>query len=1097
VSKIVTWGLVLLVTCVCLHVGYGAVEPKNAVRNGPLNDRELGHKAQHEGNRESLRLAVQYLIDTYGDRYPRGAEFLKRLDAEVMGDATSGPFLALKREALLLENPAIDFDRMLLVQAKRNGKRYSANWQTRVSCDSRSRLDKKLGTRVPSYEDALLLAPIKGDGVEQIVYGPATGTFVGDVDLHFDGNKLLFTSFRDMSTLTREYRGRGDHGKGYGVFELTLDPKTGESGGEPRVVSPDMGTDADCYDACYLPDGRIIFASTATYEGVPCVGGGDYVAALFRMEPDGGGVRRLTFDQDGNWHPSVLENGRVMYLRWEYTDQAHYFNRVLMTMNPDGTDQKAWYGSNSYWPNSMFFARQIPGKTSMFIASITGHHSNAKGGALCLFDVSRGRHEADGAVQFLTGRGKPVQPLVIDGLHRAYSPMFYNPYPIDDTFFLATTSQGSVYLLDTFDNMLCLKEAQGGERYYEPIPFRRTPTPRTMPDRVNTDRTDATVLISDVHAGPGLRGVPRGTAKALRVYRYEYGPRHKGGHYAMGMEAGWDAKQILGTVPVEDDGSVSFKVPANTPFAIQPLDDEGRALQLMRRWTVAMPGEVLSCVGCHESADMPPPVKPAAAMQRAPSDLTPFYGPTRGFSFTREIQPVLDRYCVGCHDGQAPDGRYEAADRIVGTGGQTGKRFAEAGIPNLSEPRGSHRALHPFVRRNGPEGDNHLLTPLEFHVRTSELFQMLDKGHHDVKLGPESRDKLVAWADLNAPFHGTWTEAGADRGVLARRQELRQKYGGPAYDPEVIANPYVKTTESTMPAPLERNIVEPAAPRVEPRPENPPDLDLGDGISMALVSLPAGEFSMGSHHETPIEQPLSRVTIEKPFVMGQTEVTLGQYRQFDPDYLNGVYDMHYKDQVHRGYYMNDVDFPVIRVSWERATAFCEWLSKKTGQRVSLPTEAQWEWACRAGTTTPLSFGDLHANFSEHANLADITVKKMAVRGVNPQPIANPNRTDDYELKDPRSDDGVLHLAPVGRYQSNPWGLYDMHGNVAEWTRSDYTAYPYRASDGRNDGGPAEKVVRGGSWHDRMYRASSSYRLGFPTWQRVYHVGFRIVVEDML
>ena len=133
-------------------------------------------------------------------------------------------------------------------------------------------------------------------------------------------------------------------------------------------------------------------------------------------------------------------------------------------------------------------------------------------------------------------------------------------------------------------------------------------------------------------------------------------------------------------------------------------------------------------------------------------------------------------------------------------------------------------------------------------------------------------------------------------------------------------------------------------------------------------------------------------------------------------------------------------------------AFCDWLSKKTGRKVTLPTEAQWEWACRAGTDTPLSFGDLDTDFSKYANLADITVKEMAVRGVNPKPIKNPNPTVDFELKDPRSNDGVLHLAEVGSYQPNAWGLYDMHGNAAEWTRSDYQPYPYDDSDGRNAGG---------------------------------------------
>jgi formylglycine-generating enzyme required for sulfatase activity len=187
-------------------------------------------------------------------------------------------------------------------------------------------------------------------------------------------------------------------------------------------------------------------------------------------------------------------------------------------------------------------------------------------------------------------------------------------------------------------------------------------------------------------------------------------------------------------------------------------------------------------------------------------------------------------------------------------------------------------------------------------------------------------------------------------------------------------------------------------------------------------------------------------------------------------------------------------FPVIRVSWQQAFAFCDWLSKKTGKKVALPTEAQWEWACRAGTATPLSFGSLDADFSKHANFADITVKQMAVRGVNPKPIDNPDHTVDFELKDPRFDDGALHLTEVGSYRPNAWGLYDMHGNAAEWTCSDYRPYPYKDSDGRNGGGAEDKVLRGGSWHDRPFRSTSSYRLGYPVWQQVYHAGFRVIVE---
>ena len=1155
------------------------------VLNGPLTDTKLGLGNKEDGSYESVKLAIEYLIKTYEGKYPKGQEFLKRLEDPECKKRGSAKLKTLQRDALLIHNPVIDFDNILLVRANKNTRRFSANWKTRTACADQGRpyggrelsmtlnnlirrapslatlrktsdpvqkaydtakrklqksdaykkeknrkkrleMEKALpeykpyqqasnalreaAKKLPEYmamqqkikdkaisfnfNDELVTFSMKGDGKMTTVFKPERG-FIGDVDLHWDGDRILFAGFRDVNKLTKA----SGKGKGYSVFEVGIDPKTGKVSAPARIVSLDMGSDVDCYDACYLPDGRIIFASTASYEGVPCVGGNEYVANLFLMNNDGSNVRRLTFDQDASWHPSVMSNGRVMYTRWEYTDSAHYFSRIVMTMNPDGTDQKAFYGSNSYWPNSMFFPRQIPGKSNQFVAVIIGHHDNPKGGAICLFDVSKGRFEADGALQLLTGRGKKVAPLVMDDLGRSYWRKFYNPYPINDKYFLATDKSGSLFMLDVFDNVIPLVKSEGGITYCEPIPLRKTSKPASRQDGVIAGQKTATVMISDIYAGPGLKGVPRGTAKSLRVYRYEYGPRKSGGHYAMGMEAGWDAKQILGTARIEEDGSASFKVPANTPFAMQPLDKDGRALQLMRSWTVAMPGESLSCVGCHESQDMPPPARSVKAMLRKPEDLKPFYGPTRGFSFKREVQPILDKYCISCHDGANDTKGLEAkgikvANRVVGTGKNTGKKFSEVGIPNLTGDKNckiSHDNLHPYVRRNGPEGDYHLLTPLEFHADTSELIHMLKKGHHNVKLDDDSWMKLYAWMDLNAPRHGTWTEAGAQKSILSRRMELRKIYAYVDYNPETIVNPYQKSAESVIPDPLKVKIVKPEAPKVIGYEAKGIEFDLGDGVKMKLVAIPAGEFSMGSNDETPVEQPVSRVKIGKGFMMGATEVTLEQYRQFDKDYLNGVYDMHYKDQVHRGYYMNNMKFPVIRVSWKKAMEFCQWLSKKTGKKVTLPTEAQWEWACRAGTETPLSYGDVNADFSKYANVADLTTREMAVKGINPRPVRNPGPPLDFELKDPRYNDKALHLAKVGSYQPNAWGLHDMHGNAAEWTRSAYLPYPYREQEGKD----VLRVVRGGSWHDRPFRCTSSFRLGYPAWQRVYHTGFRVVIEE--
>lgn len=1043
-------------------------DSNRGVLNGPLM--KGGHKASGEGDAESLKLAIEDLIQTYGSKYPKGQEFLDRLGK--ITNARSEEFNKLKKEALLA-NPVLDFDSLLMVRTRR-GRRFTANWETKAS----------LG-RGKGYDDELVLMSPLCDGEVEVVYKADSGKHIGDIDLHFDANRVLYSSQRDSGQ--------------WEVFEIRVDPATGRKVGNPRQVTPDMGADIDNYDACYLPDDRIIFGSTAAYEGVPCVGGAASVANLHIMKQDGSGVRRLCFDQDGNWHPVVMENGRVMFTRWEYTDSAHYFSRVLMTMNPDGTDQKAFYGSNSYWPNSMFFARGIPGHPSMFISTITGHHSHSKGGALCLFDVAKGRHEADGAIQFITGRGKKVEPLVIDDLARAYSPKFFHPFPLNDKYFIVGLKNG-VYLADVFDNLLCLKAKDSSGSYFEPIPLRKTPKPFMRPDSVRPGEKMANVLISDIYEGPGLKDVPRGTVKAIRVFRYEYGPRKRGSHYAMGMETCWDSRQIVGTVPVESDGSASFMIPANAPISLQPVDENGMALQIMRSWLVGMPGERLSCIGCHESQNMPPPTKRAKAMFQKPRTVDPWFGPMRGFSFAREVMPVIDRYCAGCHNGKPGLDRFKAMgvtvhDRVTGTGRNTGKKFSEAGIPDFSNPSRAFDNLHPYVRRNGPEGDYHVLTPLEFHADTSELVQMLRKGHHNVKMPAEAWDRLVTWMDLNAPFKGNWIEAGANKKILERRKELRQLYAGVEFDPDEVVNPYEKSNETVIPKQISATETKPVKPVVKTYQKKEAELNLGDGVMMKFVSIPAGEFSMGSNEETPIEQPVCRVKIGKAFMMGTTEVTMEQYRQFDPDYLNGVYDMHYKDQVKRGYYMNDMQFPVIRVSWIKALEFCEWLSKKSGRKVKLPTEAQWEWACRAGSANSLSYGNLDSDFSKSANMADLKVREMAVSGVNPRPMRNPSYRDDFELKDPRFNDGVLHLAKAGSFEPNPWGLYDMHGNAAEWTRSIYAAYPYR-DDRRNKVTPGSKrVVRGGSWHDRPFRCTASFRLGFLDWQRVYHTGFRVVIED--
>jgi formylglycine-generating enzyme required for sulfatase activity len=169
-------------------------------------------------------------------------------------------------------------------------------------------------------------------------------------------------------------------------------------------------------------------------------------------------------------------------------------------------------------------------------------------------------------------------------------------------------------------------------------------------------------------------------------------------------------------------------------------------------------------------------------------------------------------------------------------------------------------------------------------------------------------------------------------------------------------------------------------------------------------------------------------------------------------------------------------------------AFCKWVSQKAGARVTLPSEAQWEYACRAGSADSFHYGDLDTDFSEFANMADATINGWATYNER-------RRSADQVPRDARFDDGALVTTDVGSYLSNAWGLHDMHGNVWEWTRTAYAPYPYRDDDGRNDvNAPEERTVRGGSWYDRPKRCRSAYRLRYPTWQKVYNVGFRVVME---
>ena len=1058
-------------------------------------------------NLAALRLGVRDLTDTFGERYSAGEGYLRQLDAwekrlphlrEALErcDETAlqevDNILAATRE-MLLANPLLDFDELLLVQRSVKSPRLGLvqNWQSNCALP-RNGFDDEIA----------VLSSLQTGGALRTLYRPSDSVFVGDVDLNFDADRMIFSS---IGTNNR-----------WQIFEI------GTDGQGLRQVTPGEHTDVDNYDACYLPDGRILFSSSAFMVGVPCVNGYDRTANLYRMNSDGTDIRQLCFDQEHNWCPTVLPNGRVLYLRWEYTDTPHSHDRVLFHMNPDGTEQMEFYGSNSYWPNSLFYARPIPGRPSQFAGIVGGHHGVPRMGELVLFDVAKGRREADGVLQRIPGHGQKVEAIIADNLVDASWPKFLHPYPLDENYFLVSCkpspdSLWGIYLVDVFDNALLLRE-EPGYALFEPIPFRKTEKPPVIPDKVDLKRKDAVVYLTDVYAGDGLLDVPRGTIKKLRLFTYHYlYPGMGGPQGVVGIEGPWDIKRIIGTVPVEEDGSANFRIPANTPISVQPLDAEGKAVQLMRSWLTGMPGEVVSCVGCHDSQNTTPPSKPALAMGRPTSEIEPWYGPTRGFSFAREVQPVLDRHCVTCHDGQAQaDGRILADLRGTEKIDDYTSVFHHGGV-DAGHFSVSYVELQRYVRHPGMESDYHMLMPMEYHADTTQLVQMLENGHHGVRLDAEGWDRLITWIDLNVPYHGTWTEiAGEERvsGLAQRRRELLNLYAAMDEDPEFISDTpgylgrdAAPIATSVSAREIERELTcqdwpfgsEEAKRRQSEAGVHESSLDIGDGLKLDLVRIPAGEFVAGDPNGYPSERPLSRVRIEKDFWMGRVEVTNALFALFDPTHDSRVESKHAMQFGVRGFYVNGAQQPVVRVSWDRAMAFCEWLSDKTGRTFTLPTEAQWEYACRAGTATPFSYGDLESDFSLFANLGDVMLREFVCHPYKKErePYENPGKYDDWIPRDNRFNDGGFVSEDVGGYQPNAWGLHDMHGNVSEWTRSVFRPYPYRElkeSDGAATDVTSKRVARGGSWRDRPKRARSAFRLAYKPHQGVYNVGFRVVCE---
>ncbi|MBI9060817.1 MAG: NPCBM/NEW2 domain-containing protein, partial [Marinilabiliaceae bacterium] len=420
-------------------------------------------------NGANVREAFHFMKENHGDQYlskvsQEARLLIPQLENErirIIKELTAGQsqaieeagvLLAVSRQ-ILLSNPLLHGKEMMVLRQKVGLNR------------GRSVMGQDLGYPKNNWTtSAAIPKPAKGWNNELAVmkdvasnptfttlYQPSEPVVINDPEIHWDGQRILFSSVNKK--------------KAWHLFEINRD------GSGLKQLTPDGYEDIGFFDGCYLPNGKVAMVSTAPYQGVPCIGGGQSTGAVYELNPADQKIRQLNFGQDNDWNPIVLNNGRLMYLRWEYTDASHYFTRILMSMNPDGTGKKEYYGSNSYFPNSMFEARSIPQHPTKFVTIVSGHHGTTRSGRLMVFDPGKGRHEADGVVQEIPFKDRQVEPIIKDRLVDGVWPQFLAPYPLDENFFLVTAKLSpealwGIYLVDVFDNMTLIAEQEGEALMY-------------------------------------------------------------------------------------------------------------------------------------------------------------------------------------------------------------------------------------------------------------------------------------------------------------------------------------------------------------------------------------------------------------------------------------------------------------------------------------------------------------------------------------------------------------------------------------------------------------------------------------------------------
>ena len=606
-----------------------------------------------------------------------------------------------------------------------------------------------------------------------------TGSYLHP-EVAWDGTRVLF-AFCQTDPLATDWR--ANTSQFYHLFEMAAD------GAEPRQLTD--GPYDDFAPRC-LPDGKILFLSTRRGGFHRCGQGPCPVHTLALANVDGSQPRVISFHETHEWDPAVLNDGRIIYTRWDYVDRHAVHYQQLWSARPDGSNVQAFYGNNTLNPVGVWEARPVPGSNR--VMATAGAHHAMTAGSIILLDVTRGidglapitRLTKDALFpesEFPVGpwhapAGVTAPPAVPPEERRWPGHCYRTPCPLSESFFLAAYSfdpligepqanrpnMFGLYLVDRFGNKeLLYRDLNIGSVW--PAPLRARPIPPAVPSTLaETEPGEGTFLLHDVYASWPQLNVSRGTIRRLRIVQVLPKTTPNANTPRVGLANASPGKQVLGTVAVEPDGSAYFRAPSGIPLAFQALDERGMAVQTMRSLTYLQPGEQTSCVGCHEDrATAPLPGRAPQAAQRAPSAIEPAPEGSRPLSYPILVQPVLDRHCAECHSASEP----------------------KAGIDLTGAPAGeftaSYNALAPRVPysewKGTPQANAEPLTrPDLFGARASPLMSMLLKGHNEVSLSGVEIERLVTWMDANALFYGTFDPGDQER------QRRGERIAGPALE---------------------------------------------------------------------------------------------------------------------------------------------------------------------------------------------------------------------------------------------------------------------------------------------------------------------------